>query len=430
MEGIAQKLIPGKTQLLSKRPEMFAPGIWPAYYSKARGSAIWDLDGNKYLDFSIAGIGANILGYADPDVDKAVIKSIKNGSSSSLNCPEEVELAEYLALNFNWLKMFRYTRSGGEAIAVAIRLARAYTKKEIILFCGYHGWHDWYLSANIENPENLNQHLLGGLSTEGVPKSLTGTSMPFLYNDINSLTRLLEKHDGNVAAVIMEPKRDVSPLPNFLADVKTLCDKFSAVLIFDEITSAFRENPGPLHAKYKIYPDISIFSKAISNGYPMGIIAGVEKIMQIAQESFISSTTWTERIGPVAASATVKKYIKFNVHEHLGVIGDLVYNGWNEMAKSAGLEIKVQGLRSLLNFKFMHADDLILRTLFVQMMLQKGFLASNKFYAMYAHTEKSIQNYLLEVGKVFEQISFYLRTNTHQEKLVGPVAHAGFQRLT
>jgi glutamate-1-semialdehyde aminotransferase len=243
------------------------------------------------------------------------------------------------------------------------------------------------------------------------------------------LTRLLEKHKGNVAAVIMEPKRDISPLPNFLEDVKTLCDKFNAVLIFDEITSAFRENPGPLHAKYKIYPDIAIFSKAVSNGYPMGIIAGVEKIMQIAQESFISSTTWTERIGPVAASATIKKFIKFNVHEHIGIIGDLVYNGWFEMAKSAGLEIRIQGLRSLLNFKFIHADDLILRTLFVQMMLQKGFLASNRFYAMYTHTEKSTQSYLSAAGEVFEQIGFNLRANTHEEKLVGPVAHAGFKRL-
>ena len=168
----AKKMIPGGTQLLSKRPEMFAPEIWPAYYSKAKGSKVWDLDGNKYIDMSIVGIGANILGFADKDVDKAVINSVKKGVSSSLNCPEEVELANILTDLHPWADMVRYARSGGEAMALAVRVARAHTNRDIVLFSGYHGWEDWYLSSNLQSRKNLNNHLLKNLVPAGVPNSL------------------------------------------------------------------------------------------------------------------------------------------------------------------------------------------------------------------------------------------------------------------
>jgi glutamate-1-semialdehyde 2,1-aminomutase len=168
----AQILIPGMTQLLSKRPDMFAPGVWPGYFSKAKGVEIWDLDGNRYIDMSIAGIGANVLGYADPDVDAAVRSAIDAGVSSSLNCPEEVELAELLCDLHPWADMVRYARTGGESMAIAVRIARAYTGKDKIAFCGYHGWHDWYLAANLGTENALGEHLLPGLSPIGVPKGL------------------------------------------------------------------------------------------------------------------------------------------------------------------------------------------------------------------------------------------------------------------
>ncbi len=168
MQARAKRLIPGMTQLLSKRPDMFSLGVWPGYFSKASGAYLWDLDGNQYLDMSIAGIGANVLGYADPDVDEAVKRAITDGISSSLNCPEEVELAELLCELHPWAEMVRYTRSGGEAMAVAVRIARAHTGKDKVAFCGYHGWHDWYLAANLGEKNALGDHLLPGLSPAGV----------------------------------------------------------------------------------------------------------------------------------------------------------------------------------------------------------------------------------------------------------------------
>jgi glutamate-1-semialdehyde aminotransferase len=429
MQKRAAELIPGKTQLLSKRPEMFAPGQWPGYYSRAKGSVIWDLDENPYFDFSIGGIGANILGYADEDVDGEVKRAINLGTSSSLNCPEEVELAEYLNAKFPWFEMFRYTRSGGEAMAVAARISRASSKKDLILFCGYHGWHDWYLSTNIKDPTNLDQHLLSGLSPRGVPESLAGTSIPFIYNDIEMLESLFAQHKGRVAAVIMEPRHDVEPIDGFLGKVRQLCDENKAILVFDEITSAFRESAGPIHEIYGVYPDIAVFSKAISNGYPMGIVCGASHVMQSAQETFISSTSWTERIGPIATLATLKKYQENKVHLVICAIGDMVRSGWEKHSTSAGIELEIRGLRPLLNFNFLHPDNLVLRTLFVQKMLERGFLASNRFYAMYTHDEEMTRKYLCAVEEVFLEISRLLESGRHTSALRGPIAHSGFQRL-
>lgn len=429
MQKLAQSLIPGKTQLLSKRPEMFAPNIWPGYYKKAKGSQVWDLDGKEYFDFSIGGIGANVLGYADNDVDESVIQSIKLGSSSSLNCEEEVELASYLNSKFSWLEMFRFTRSGGEAMAVAVRIARTKSSRSLILFCGYHGWHDWYLAANLSNLNNLDQHLLSGLSANGVPQELVGTAIPFVYNDIESLKKLMKIHKNKIAAVVMEPKLNINPINDFLADVRELCTAEGIILIFDEITSAFRESAGPIHELFSVYPDIAVFSKAISNGYPMGIVCGSSETMQAAQDTFISSTSWTERIGPVASLATIKKFVSHNVHLKLCEIGDLVHKGWESAAKLASLEVEVKGLRPILNFNFVHEDNLVLRTLFVQKMLTRGFLASNRFYAMYTHTPEMTSIYIDSVHEVFLEIKNLIARNAQKSALIGPVAHSNFKKL-
>ena len=187
MQKMARQRIPGMTQLLSKRPDMFAPGVWPGYFSKAKGVEVWDLDGNRYIDMSIAGIGANVLGYADPDVDDAVRAIIDKGTSCSLNCPEEIELADLLCEIHPWADMVRFSRTGGEARTIAVRIARAYTGKDKIAFCGYHGRHDWYLSANVGTENALGEHLLPGLSPSGVPQGLTGTALPFRYNNLEEL---------------------------------------------------------------------------------------------------------------------------------------------------------------------------------------------------------------------------------------------------
>ena len=283
MQTRARQRIPGMTQLLSKRPDMFSLGVWPGYFSKAKGVEVWDLDGNKYVDMSIGGIGANVLGYADPDVDAAVIKAIKNGNSSSLNCYEEIELADLLCEIHPWAEKARFARSGGESMAIAVRIARAYTGKDKIAFCGYHGWHDWYLSANLGTENALGEHLLPGLSPQGVPKGLTGTAIPFRYNHIEELKEIVRNHGKELAAIVMEPIRSEDPKDGFLLKVRTIADEIGVVLIFDEISSGFRLNTGGAHLLFNVNPDMAVFSKAMGNGYPIAAIIGKENVMDAAQ---------------------------------------------------------------------------------------------------------------------------------------------------
>jgi glutamate-1-semialdehyde 2,1-aminomutase len=338
MQDRAKKLIPGMSQLLSKRPDRFSSGIWPGYFSKAKGVTVWDLDGNAYIDMSISGIGANILGYADPDVDAAVVNAIAKGTSSSLNCPEEVELAEILCELHPWADMARFTRAGGEAMAVAVRIARANTGRDKIAFCGYHGWHDWYLAANLGTENALGEHLLPGLDPSGVPKCLKETAFPFRYNRLDKVDKIVSEHGRELAAIVMEPTRGQEPEQEFIKGVRRLADQTGAVLIFDEISAGFRLTTGGAHlALFEIRPDMAVFSKALGNGYPIAAVIGIERVMQSAQGTFISSTNWTERIGPVAAIATIKKHRDLNVAKHLIALGEMVQKGWRNLAERHGL---------------------------------------------------------------------------------------------
>lgn len=328
MQERARGLIPGMTQLLSKRPDIFSLGVWPGYFNKANGVEVWDLDDNKYIDMSISGIGANVFGYADPDVDAAVKNAIANGTSCSLNCPEEVELAELLCELHPWADMVRYARTGGEAMVIAVRIARAHTGKDKIAFCGYHGWHDWYLSANLGTENALGEHLLSGLSPRGVPKGLTGTALPFRYNHLKELKEIVAKHGRDLAAIIMEPIRNYEPEKGFIEGVRSLADETGAVFVVDEISAGFRYNTGGAHLKFFTKePDIAVFSKALGNGYPIAAVIGKVDVMQSAQKTFISSTNWTERIGPTAAIAMIKKHRRVNAGKYLVWLGEQVQSG-------------------------------------------------------------------------------------------------------
>jgi glutamate-1-semialdehyde aminotransferase len=425
----AKGIIPGGSQLLSKRSEMFLPEQWPSYYKKAKGVEIWDLDNNKYIDMSIMGIGACILGYADEDVNRAVKDAINAGSMATFNCPEEVELAELLLKLNRWADMIRYARTGGEAMAIAVRIARAYTGKEKIAFCGYHGWHDWYLSANLADDTNLDGHLLPGLEPKGVPRGLKGTSIPFNYNRINELEDIIAKND-DIGIIVMEPIRNHEPENNFLGKVRKIANDIDAVLIFDEITSGWRMNVGGAHELYKAYPDIAVYGKAMSNGYPMASIVGKREVMDAAQNSFISSTYWTEKIGPTAALATIKKLRENNVPQHLCKIGKKVQEGWKSLASEHDVDIEVSGIYPLGHFEFKYENLLVLKTLFTQLMLEKGFLASTAFYASYAHKDGHVKKYLEAADSTFKFISKSIAEGTPEKYLKGPVCHAGFWRLT
>ena len=329
----AKKFIPGGNMLLSKRPEMFSPKMWPAHFSKSKGCYVWDITNKKYIDVSLMGVGTNILGYSHKLVDKKVLTAIKKGTMSTLNCPEEVELAKTLVKIHPWDGMVKFSRTGGEAAAIAIRIARAHTKKDVILACGYHGWHDWYLAANLKNKKNLNKHLLNNTLFKGVPKNLKKTISMFEYNNYESFKKEFYKNKKNLSAVIMEVSRNFPPKKNFFKKIEKICSINNTVLIFDECTSGFRETFGGLHLKYKVNPDIVLYGKAIGNGYPITAIVGKRKIMQKAQDTFISSTFWTDRIGPAAALETLKQMKKTNSWKVITKKGRLIKNEWNSIFK-------------------------------------------------------------------------------------------------
>ena len=426
----AKKIIPGGNQLLSKRSEMFLPNHWPSYYKKARGIEVWDLDGKKYLDFSIMGVGSCTLGYADPDVNRAVKQAVDSGSLSTLNAPEEVELAELLCKLHPWAKMVRYARTGGESMAVAVRIARAYSGRDKVAVCGYHGWSDWYLAANLGNKKSLDGHLLPGLDPAGVPSGLRGTALTFSYNDIRALEKLTSQHK-DIGVIVVEPLRHEEPKENFLLKVRKIANRIGAVLIFDEISIGWRLNLGGVHLLYGVNPDMAVFAKTISNGYPMAAIIGKKKIMQAAQKTFISSAYWTERIGPTAALAAIKKMKEVQLSKHLKKIGGMIGGGWKQLAKKHKLKIKVLGPEALITFSFDYGgESQAIRTLFTQEMLKRGFLASGSVYVSYAHKENQVKKYLSEVNEVFELIKKAILDRKVMALLEGPVAQSGFKRLT
>ncbi|MCX9085020.1 MAG: aminotransferase class III-fold pyridoxal phosphate-dependent enzyme [Candidatus Methanoperedens sp.] len=426
----AKKLIPGGSQLLSKRSEQFLPEQWPSYYKKAKGVEIWDLDGNKFVDMSLMGVGACTLGYADDDVNEAVKDAVDGGSMATLNCPEDVELAELLLKLNPWAEMVRYARTGGEAMAIAVRIARAYSGKDKIAFCGYHGWHDWYLSTNLADDNNLDGHLLPGLEPLGVPRSLKGSAIPFIYNRIEDLEEIVKNNE--VGVIVMEPIRHHVPENNFLENVRKIANEINAVLIFDEISSGWRMNVGGAHHFYKVYPDIAVYGKAMSNGFPMAAVIGKEDFMNMAQKSFISSTYWTERIGPVASLATINKMLENEVPSHLCRIGNLISDGWKKLAEEHDLKINImEAVPPLTTFDFDYGrENLKLQTLFTQEMLSRGFFASKSVYVSYSHQEQHIENYMENVDDVFCILLKAIEQGNVNKLLKGPVAHAGFKRLT
>lgn len=427
----AKNIIPGGNQLLSKRSELFLPDQWPSYYSRAKGCEVWDLDDNHYYDFSIMGVGTCALGYADDDINREIKLAIEKGSMSTLNCFEEVALAKKLIKLHPWSDMIRFARTGGEVCTIAIRIARAYTKKSKILFCGYHGWHDWYLAANLGVSSNLDGQLLPGLKPSGVPRELKGTAIPFEYNNLSQLEEIAGRNKNEVAAIIMEPQRNFTLEKGFLEGVRRIAVKIGAVLIFDEITSGFRVNLGGIHLTLGVEPDIAMFAKALGNGYPIAAVIGRRTVMDAAQESFISSAFWTERLGFVAALATLEKMKKCNVQKWLVKYGEMVNSGWIKAAKDTGIKIKISGIMPLTHISFDYPESSALQTYYTQEMLKKGFLAGASVYTTYAYSPEIIAKYDEATMRVFKKMAAILRSGQSIIRhLEGPIKHEGFKRLT
>lgn len=423
----AKHVIPGGNMLLSKRAEMFLPEKWPAYFSRAKGCRVWDLDGRELIDMSIMGIGTNILGYGHPEVDGAVTATVAAGNMSSLNCPEEVWLAERLVVMHPWAEMARFARSGGEANAIAIRIARAATGRDTVAICGYHGWHDWYLATNLQNESGLEQHLLPGLEPNGVPKALAGSALPFNFNRLDQLEAIAASHE--LAAVKMEVQRSSPPQPGFLEGVRDLCSRKGIVLIFDECTSGFRETFGGLHLKYGVKPDMAMFGKALGNGYAITATIGRRAVMEAAQSTFISSTFWTERIGPTAALKTLEVMEHERSWEQITATGVQLRQSWQDLADRHGLAISHNGLPALTGFAFKSPQALEYKTLITQEMLKRGYLAATSCYVSLAHIPDVINPYLEALDDVFDLIGECEAGRPVDELLEGPVCHGGFKRL-
>jgi len=423
----AKTMIPGGNMLLSKRPEMFLPDQWPAYFSKAKGCKVWDLDGKEYIDMSIMGIGTNILGYGHPDVDEAVRQVIDKGNMSTLNCPEEVYLAEKLIELHPWAEMVRLARSGGEANAIAIRIARAASGKDKVAICGYHGWHDWYLSANLGDDKSLDGHLLPGLEPQGVPRNLRGTVFPFTYNNFSQLEELVKTHD--IGVIKMEVMRNQGPQNDFLQKVRKLATDRGIVLIFDECTSGFRETYGGLHLKYGVNPDMAMFGKALGNGYAITAIIGKREVMEAAQKSFISSTFWTERIGPTAALKTLEVMKREKSWEQITQTGGTIRKGWQSLADKYGLEIEQWGLPALTGFTFKSPHAQAYKTLITQEMLKKGYLAGNSVYSCIEHKPELVEKFFKALDPVFSLVKRCEESSDVKSLLDGSICHSAFRRL-
>ena len=423
----AKYVIPGGNMLLSKRAEMFLPDQWPAYFSKAKGCKVWDLDGNEYIDMSIMGIGTNTLGYGHPEVDEAVRQTVSSGNMSTLNCPEEVYLAEKLVEMHPWAGMVRFARSGGEANAIAIRIARAASGKDKVAFCGYHGWHDWYLAANLGDEKGLDGHLLPGLEPNGVPRSLRGSVLPFSYNNFAELETLVDAHD--IGVIKMEVARSIGPQDNFLHKVRELATNRGIVLVFDECTSGFRQTFGGLHKLYGVEPDMAMFGKTLGNGYAITGIVGRREIMKAAQSTFISSSFWTERIGPTAALATLKVMEQIQSWDIITQTGLNIRKGWQQLADKHALKIDHWGLPALTGFTFQSQSALAYKTLITQEMLSKGYLAGNSVYVCIDHTPEVVVEFFDALDPIFALVKDCEAGRDVMSLLKGPVCHGGFKRL-
>ena len=421
-----KKIVNGGVGLLSKRPDLYLPVGWPTYYSKAKDCFIWDEHGRKYLDFSLMGVGTNILGYADKDVNKASINKIKCSNSSTLISHDEANLAKELISAHPWSSKTVFARTGGEANAVALRIARLSNKKKEVAVCGYHGWHDWYLAANIKK-DNLKEIHLEGLSPDGVPSVLGDYIHPFKFNDLEGFKNLIKKNI-NIGIVFMEVERNLKLDITFLREIRKLCTKKKIILIFDECSSGFREVYGGLHMKYKVYPDLAVFGKSIANGIPLTVVLGKQEIMVNAENSFISSTFWSDTLAPAAGLATLNKMKKIKSWKKITITGRKIKKAWKLLSKKHNLKIKIKGIDAMPTFDFVSKKNLYYKNFVTQEFLKKGILASNTIYCCIYHS-KYLKIYLKNLDKIFLKISKFENDLNISDFLKFPISSIGFDRL-
>lgn len=425
----ACELIPGGTQLISRRPSQFAVGVSPVYAASAKGARFIDIDGHEYIDW-VSGIGAIILGYADPVVDEAVKEQISGGTIYSINHELEVELAEELVATIPCAEMVRYAKGGGDACAVAVRIARGTTGRDRILFSGYHGWHDWYIAANL-TPGALDSHLLPNIDPTGVPRCLEGTAIPFPYGDAAALGELLDQHRGEIAAVMMEPLRSDMPPEGYLAEVRRLADEHKVVLIFDEVSTGFRMSAGGVQPVLGVEPDMAVFAKSISNGYAMGAVVGRREVMEPAARMFVSSTYWSDMIGLRAALTNLREVRRRDVPAYVTQLGQTIKTRLNAVAAETGCPVIATGIDVHPRLEF-NVDNSIrnkVGTLYTQEMAKRGCHGYTSFYLNAAQGEAEIEQTVDAARTTFTLIKDALDANAIDQKLECPPRGDAFRRL-
>jgi glutamate-1-semialdehyde 2,1-aminomutase len=428
--ALARERISCGTGLLSKRAESFDPVTWPSYFSRAAGSYVWDTQGRKYLDFT-GGVGAILLGHSDPEVNAAVRRRVSLGSYSTLASPDEVLLADALLGLDPWADKVRYARGGGEALGVAVRIARAATGRSGIVFCGYHGWSDWYLAANLQGTDALDGHLLPGLKPSGVPRELAGTAFPFRYNDMDAFETAFAAAGNAPAAVMMEPMRSELPRDGFLEKIAARCRAAGAVFIVDEVTAGWRFGfPGGC-ATLGVEPDLAVYAKALSNGFPCAAIVGRGEVMDASEASFISSSYWTDGIGPAAALACIEKMERTGTQKHVWKLGGKLQQGLRDLAaRHPSLSITIGSQPASPSIVFgLGRDSTAAKILMVRGMLQRGFMSSGVLYVMGTHDLALVESFLSALDETLGELSTVQSDGRLKEVAGAGTVNAGFGRL-
>ena len=387
----AEKVIPLGSQTFSKSKTTLPKGVSPFFVEKASGSKFFDIDGNEFLDFT-NGLASITLGYKDPDVDKSVKEQLKNGVTFSLSHPLETELAEMLTKLIPCADMVRFAKNGSDATSAAVRLARAFTGREHIAVCGYHGWHDWYIGSTTRDL---------GVTTEG--KNLTHK---FIYNDIDDLEHLLKSKKDQFAAVIMEPMNVSWPKKGYLEKVANLVRSHGALLIFDETITGFRFDLSGAQGYFNIIPDLATFGKGIANGFPLSVLAGKRKYMELIERIFFSGTFGGESISIAAAISVIKKYKKNNVISHLETQGKKIITGTKELIQKHNLSqyMNITGHPSWSFINFLphsKSPPLVLKTLFLQEVFSRGVYTLGTHNISYAHSDNDVKKLLSCYDEVF-----------------------------
>jgi glutamate-1-semialdehyde 2,1-aminomutase/spore coat polysaccharide biosynthesis protein SpsF len=414
----AEKVIPSATQTFSKGHTQLVRGVAPLFLQRAEGSHVWDVDGHEYIDYPLA-LGPIVLGHNDPDVAEAVRAQLADGVAFSLPHPLEIEVSELLTEVIPCAEMVRFGKNGSDATAGAVRVARAYTGRERVAACGYHGWQDWYIGATTRN--------------RGVPRAVRELTHLFTYNDLASLRKLFDDYPSEIGAVIMEPVGVVEPAGNFLQDVAALARANGAVLIYDEVVTSFRVALGGAQAHYGVTPDLACIGKAMANGFPVAAVVGRRDIMQVFDEIFFSFTFGGEALSLAAARATITKIRTGEVIPHIWRQGTRLRDGYNALADEAGLRDHTRciGLppRTVLTFTDRRGQEsLAMKSLFQQEMVRRGILNTGGFNLCFRHSDADVDRTLEACRAALRVLAEAVEADNVEARLRGPVIQPVFRR--